>query len=95
MSKNSNARKNTYSCTGLQLSVAKELTSIVSNTGEADACVLSDKRHGEGQSAANSLFRQFLLQMIAKYKDDARKGIEHFESDPERKKVMIVVPDLQ
>jgi len=53
----------------------------------------SDGRHGEGQQIANGTFRQFVIDMVGKYGDNARQGIKHFESDPERKKVLIAVPD--
>lgn len=51
----------------------------------------ADRRHGRGRRSANATFRQFVLDMIAKHADDAKKGISHFESDPGRKKVMVAV----
>ena len=36
-------------------------------------------------------FRQLVLDMVSKHRDDAKKGIKHFESDPDRRKVMIAV----
>ena len=51
----------------------------------------ANRRHGEGQRTANATFRHFVLDMIAKHADDAKKGISHFESNPERKKVMVAV----
>ena len=47
----------------------------------------SDRRHGPGQSHANSTFQAFVLKMIGTHKDNARQGIKHFESVPARKKV--------
>ena len=61
---------------------ASEVTSYMPCTGEAAACMsASDRRHGDGQRHANATFRQFVLDMICKHGDDAKKGIKHFESD--------------
>ena len=66
------------------------LTSALSFTGEAAACMTAaDRRHGEGQRTTNALFRQFVLNAIAQHGENAKKGKKHFELDPLRKKVMI------
>jgi hypothetical protein len=36
----------------------------------------SDGRHGEGQQIANGTFRQFVIDMVGKYGDNARQGIK-------------------
>ena len=58
----------------------------------------SDGRHGDGQTLANNLFRQYVADSVARYKNfnedgssagpgDAEKGISHFLADPDRSKV--------
>ena len=63
---------------------------FLSYTGEAAACLsVPDRRHGHGQRTANATFRQVVLDAIAKHGDEARKGVKHFESDAERRKVIL------
>jgi hypothetical protein len=68
------------------------LTTPLSCTGEAAACLsATDRRHGDGQRIASATFRQFLLNSVKEYGDDARKGIKHFRLDNKRAQVMAAI----